>query len=175
MAQNIEIRKAAEADISRIIEVIEEAQAFLKSQGHDQWQNGYPNEKSFRADIQNENAYVFLKNGRLCGVLTLTVGIEPAYEEVRDIWQNGESYAAIHRMAVAKEERGSGIAHEMIEFAKEKSREKGAKSLRIDTHRGNIPMQRLLKKENFSYAGEIDYHFHGADPIRLGYEISLKK
>ena len=36
-------RKAEKNDLPRIIEIIHDAQAALKADGIDQWQNGFPN------------------------------------------------------------------------------------------------------------------------------------
>ena len=56
----IEIKKASFENIENIIEIINDAKSFLKSQGLDQWQQGYPNESSIRNDIINNNSYVLL-------------------------------------------------------------------------------------------------------------------
>ena len=39
------------SDISSILKIIEEAQAYLAMQNIDQWQNGYPNEKAILKDM----------------------------------------------------------------------------------------------------------------------------
>ena len=38
----MELRKAKREDLEQIMELIDNAKCFLRSQGVDQWQNGYP-------------------------------------------------------------------------------------------------------------------------------------
>ncbi|NLZ51738.1 MAG: GNAT family N-acetyltransferase, partial [Thermoanaerobacteraceae bacterium] len=38
----MKFRKAVEADIDSILNIIRQAQNYFKEQGIDQWQNGYP-------------------------------------------------------------------------------------------------------------------------------------
>ncbi len=47
-----------EDDISSILEIINQAQAYLAMQNIDQWQNGYPNEKAILKDVFNNDSYV---------------------------------------------------------------------------------------------------------------------
>ena len=58
-------------------------------------------------------------------------------------------------MAVSDECRGSGVARQMFALAEDLSLGWGKASLRIDTHPGNLPMQRLLGKCGFSRCGSV--------------------
>ena len=40
------------------MQIIAEAQAYLATQHIEQWQNGYPNEKSILNDLENNESYV---------------------------------------------------------------------------------------------------------------------
>ena len=70
---------------------------------------------------------------------------------LRDI---GE-YAVIHRIAVSEKIKGKGTAAKIIKLIEEKCKEKNIKSIKIDTHKDNISMQRLLEKSGFKYCGII--------------------
>ncbi|MDU2111026.1 MAG: hypothetical protein E7E92_00735, partial [Clostridiales bacterium] len=41
----MEFRKSTKSDVTKIMEIVKQAQEYFKSQGIDQWQNGYPNEE----------------------------------------------------------------------------------------------------------------------------------
>ena len=62
----------------------------------------------------------------------------------------------------------------MFREGERRAREDGLKSLRIDTHPGNIPMQRAISKGGFIYCGKIHL---AAGPekghLRLAYELPL--
>ena len=74
---------------------------------------------------------------------------EPNYATIRDgAWQDGSPYHVIHRMACAV--RGQGIAARCMAWCLEQDRH-----LRVDTHRDNIPMQRLLLRFGFRPVGTV--------------------
>ena len=54
----MELEKAQPADIPAIMEIVEEAKAYFRSQGVNQWQDGYPNAASIAWDIQNGYGYL---------------------------------------------------------------------------------------------------------------------
>ena len=63
--------------------------------------------------------------------------------------------------------RGSGLSGKIIGFAADFAKEKGRVSLRIDTHRGNAVMRRMLEKNGFKYCGII--HLEDGDE-RLAFQ-----
>ena len=54
----METRLANLNDISEIMPIIHDAQAFMKTLNMDQWQNNYPNESDFTIDINKKQCYV---------------------------------------------------------------------------------------------------------------------
>ena len=46
-------RKSTKSDVSKIMEIVKQAQEYFKSQGIDQWQNNYPNDEVINNDINN--------------------------------------------------------------------------------------------------------------------------
>ena len=61
----------------------------------------------------------------------------------------------MHRVGVAAEAKGRGIAGTMLNFACDKAAQMGLASVRIDTHADNKPMQRALQKAGFVSCGVI--------------------
>ena len=53
-------RKSTKSDVSKIMEIVKQAQEYFKSQGIDQWQNNYPNDEVINNDINNGESYVML-------------------------------------------------------------------------------------------------------------------
>ena len=47
----MEFRKSIKSDVSRIMEIIRQAQEYFKLQGINQWQNNYPNKEVINNDI----------------------------------------------------------------------------------------------------------------------------
>lgn len=150
-------RTSTTEDVPQIMTIIRQAQNYLRKQKVDQWQDGYPNEESVKADIENGVSYVYEKEGRIIGTLALIFEKEPTYEVIYDgEWKTEDiPYATIHRIAVKDECKGNGIAGEMLAEAEQTCKTRNVHCIRIDTHEDNFSMQRWLGKNGFEYCGWI--------------------
>lgn len=149
-------RIAKEDDLNEIMSIIEEAKAYLKVQGVDQWQNGYPNEEKILEDIASEESYVGELNGKIVATGYLSFCGEKTYEKIYNgQWLSIGPYAVYHRTAVSEKSRNAGIAKDFFQSLDKVVLEKGVKSIRIDTHKDNMPMQKFLKKNGYIYCGVI--------------------
>ena len=159
-------RKTEYADIPAVMKLIRQAQEYMKAQGIDQWQDGYPNEGSIAMDIAKGYSYVMEENKKIIGTMAVLFDGEPTYDNIYDgAWKTTEEpYAAIHRVAVDAECKGRGIAVDMVEEVVKMCREKGIRSIKNDTHKDNKSMQRLQAKTGFEYCGII-YLKDGAERI----------
>ncbi|MEA4896054.1 MAG: GNAT family N-acetyltransferase [Oscillospiraceae bacterium] len=172
----MENRLAEAADIGRIMEIVADAQRFLKESGVDQWQDGYPTPEAFLDDIEKGACRVFVVEGIVAGVLSVFFEPEPSYGEVENgSWLTGdEPYAVFHRAAVGRDYRGIGIASEMLYYAENMAKERGYKSMRGDTHRDNRAMRGLLEKRDYVHCGTIYLnHERNASNERVCYEKLL--
>ena len=155
----IEIRKTEARDLEALMPLFEEARATIAQLGIDQWQNGYPNRAVVLSDIERSQSHCVFVDGEICGTFALISDGEPTYNEIFDgEWLTGDErdqYFAIHRVAISVKCRGKGISTEIISFCAEKARAEGKISLRIDTHKGNVVMRRMLEKHGFSHCGTI--------------------
>ena len=167
------IRKTASCDADALLALFDEARKTIAALGINQWQNGYPNREVVDEDISKCRSYIVEHDGMTAGSFALIEDGEPTYDKIYNgEWLTGDTdcYIAIHRVAVAVCMRGKGTAAEIIEYAKEFAREKGRKSVRIDTHEGNVVMRRMLEKNGFTYCGEI--YLENGDP-RVAYELII--
>lgn len=151
----IDYRRATEADLEEILNLTAQAKAYLASQGLDQWQNGYPNEENFRQDMARGDGWLFTADGIPAGYLCITRQHEAAYDVIDGQWLTEGPYAAIHRIMVRPDLRGSGLASEMVQLAEDLSLGWGCAGLRVDTHLNNQPMLRMLGKNGFVLCGVI--------------------
>lgn len=152
----MEFRKAIYSDIDRIMHIIKNAQDHFRSEGIDQWQNGYPNYEIIKEDIQSDNTYVLLDHGKIVGTVFLSFDGEKTYEKIYEgEWLSHKEYAVIHRMAVDINYKGLGLASWVIKNLEEICLDKGIDCIKVDTHMENIPMTKVLKKNGFEYCGII--------------------
>lgn len=159
-------RKTRKEDIPEVMRLIDQAKAYMKESGIDQWQNGYPNAEAIQDDIDHDYSYVMEENEKIIGTLAVIFDGEPTYDKIYDgKWKTTEKpYAAVHRVAVDARCKGKGIAGAMIEEVVRMCRERGVRSIKNDTHRDNKSMQRMQAKNGFEYCGVI-YLLDGAERI----------
>lgn len=147
---------ATKENVSIIMTIIQEAQAYLKAQGIDQWQNNYPNIETINKDIENNNGYVLWRNNIIVGTVALIFGNDQTYHSIYNgKWLTEDKYAVIHRIAVNPDYHGLGLGSEMIKHIQVMCKNKGINSIRIDTHKKNKSMQNVLSKNGFVYCGII--------------------
>ena len=76
----MEFRKSTKSDITKIMDIVKQAQAYFKEQNIDQWQNNYPNEEVINNDIENGESYVMLENGNIIATTVISFTKETSYE-----------------------------------------------------------------------------------------------
>ena len=168
----MEFRKANKQDIPDIYKIIRQAQEYMKDNGIDQWQDGYPNEDSVNADVENSINYVYCKDDKVVGTIVVLFDGEKDYNNIyQGKWLTNKPYAATHRVAVDYNIKGHGTAGKMISHVEDMCKSKGIESIRVDTHKDNISMRKMLRKNGFVYCGII-YLGNGAE--RIAFEKVLK-
>ncbi len=177
LTEPLSFRKAVEADLPAIMEIVAQAQASLKRHRVDQWQDGYPREENFRFDLERGECFVLLHGDEVAGFFTLSAREEPSYAGITDgKWTEGVACCVLHRAAVAKKYRGGEMAAFLMKCVEDQAREWGLRGIRTDTHRKNKPMQTLLRENGYRYRGNITVRVNADhDPARQGYEKILKK
>lgn len=171
----MEIRRVQIEELEKVMEVINDAKAFLKLQSK-QWQQGYPNHESMSKDILLHNLFGVYENEELTCVAALIIGIEKTYVNmVEGRWEVETSPLdlVIHRIAISNKYRGKGYAFAMMNFAYKYAKENGCKSIKVDTHRVNSPMKNLLIKCGYKEQGVIDLNHGEEDQLRLAFELVI--
>ncbi len=176
LTQPVACRRAEEKDIDAIMLIVRQAKNYLKKNRVDQWQGDYPDEAAFRDAIAQGECYVMLYGERVAAMFCVTDKPEPCYDEITDgKWRCDGKYCTLHRIAVSAEFRGTGLSDMLIEQVVRIAEEKGADSVRVDTHRKNKAMQQLIKRMGFVYRGNVLVASEpGHDPARQGFEKVLK-
>src|SRR5690606_16695121 len=162
------IRKANINDLEAVQSIYADGRLLIASYGSPQWQNNYPSLEIIMNDFSKEAIYVYEEDNEIRGVMSV-FDYEKTYDVINGAWLSDKPYKVIHRIATKKGHYNKGISAKLINFVFEKL---DAKSIRIDTHKLNIPMQSLLLKLGFKYCGNILLN-QSEDPERLAYQKDL--
>lgn len=156
------IRRTKISDLAACEEIYEGAREYMKENGNpDQWKAGYPGTVEILSDIAMGHGYICEDKGEVLAVFYFAEGPDPTYLNIYGgAWQSDEPYSVIHRVAVKYHGRG------IIDFIFSECFEASG-HLRIDTHKDNIPMQRVLARNGFLPCGII--HLENGDE-RIAFE-----
>lgn len=152
------IRQADINDIDALMALFAEARMTIAALGIDQWQNGYPSLAVVSEDVSLNRSYVVEIDGAVIGTFVLIFDGEPTYDRIYDgawLTEDSQSYIAMHRVAISVARRGCGISTAIINYASKVALAADRNSLRIDTHKGNAVMRRMLEKHSFIHCGSI--------------------
>lgn len=147
-----------------IMRLIEEARSIMRSCGNvNQWIGGYPSEDTIVEDINNGHCYLCVEqSGEVVASFAFIPGPEPTYKEIYEgQWLNDKPYHVVHRLASTA--ASHGVFNDVMDYCLAE-----AGCLRIDTHRDNVIMRRVIHRYGFTYCGII-YLLNGDE--RLAYQI----
>lgn len=152
----MEFRQAKISDLDQIMEIIELSKKYLKETKVDQWQDGYPAKEDLRRDIESGNSYVLTNKDEIVATTVISLDGESTYNSIfNGEWITNEEYIVMHRVAVHNKYKGKGIFKELIKEAESLALNNDIFSIKIDTHRDNVSMQRAVVKNNFKRCGII--------------------
>lgn len=152
----MDIRQAFPNELDAIMAIIEQARAFLKVSGSDQWQGAYPDRETIFEDILQGYAWVAMDDGEILAYAAVIDGHEPAYDAIYDgKWAHDNyRYITFHRVAVASAARGKGVVQTFLQGLIEGH---DGPDFRCDTHEKNKAMQHIFDKLGFTYCGKVQF------------------
>lgn len=167
--------KAQEKDINIVMEIINDAKIYLKSQNSLQWNqpDGYPTENDLLKDIRNNCCYLYVENNEIIGTMSILYTPDENYYEIDGAWLSNDTYASIHRIAIKNSHHKKGIGVKMLLKAEEIVKKDNIYSIKIDTHKINQPMIKTIIKSGYIYCGVITLKRSKEDNLRNAYEKRL--
>ena len=166
---------ATEKDIDIIMEIINDAKVYLKNQNLKQWNldDGYPRKEDLLKDINNKSCYLYIEDDLVIGCMSIIFTPDENYEEINGKWLSNTKYASIHRIATKNNSHHRGIGIKMLLDAEEVVKNHDVFSIKIDTHKDNIPMTKTILSSGYTYCGIIKLKRSEIDNLRDGYEKRL--
>jgi putative nucleotidyltransferase with HDIG domain len=165
------LRYATPEDLDAIEVILNGGREYLRRQGLTQWQNGSgPTREIAAQDIARSEGFVF-ENGSVQGYAALSSGVDDVYTGIYDgAWhENSQIYISIHRVALSESIRGKGQGRAFMDELIAEALREGFHDIRIDTHRDNEIMRRVITDAGFTYRGKVMFPFE--DGERLAYQL----
>lgn len=181
MTDTLIMRRATPAEAPRVMDILNDGKRAIARFGIAQWQQGYPNIASVEADLAADACWVAVDAaGALVGTLALHAEPDPEYVSPEIAWltpntdaDGTPTYLAIHRCATAAGALKRGVMGFMFDEAAQLARAAGRRSLRVDTHPGNVAMRAFLERHGFTQIQEFELKTKGdaeTDLTRIAYE-----
>ena len=147
-------------DLPHIWAILQQAILRRKDDGSNQWQDGYPNPDVVANDIAKEVGYVLVIQDKIAAYCAILINDEPEYENLQGYWLTHADFVVFHRIAVADECLGQGIAKLMFQEIESFARQHHIHSIKADTNFDNAAMLHLFTHTGYVYCGEV--YFRGS-------------
>ena len=145
------VRKATAEDLPVILDLIDSGRRIMRENGNPhQWGDSHPTVAQIEDDIANGCSYVLMEDGRAIATFAFIPGPDVTYAVIYDgQWiDTDRPYYVLHRVASALGQHG--IMTSILDYCLTKTC-----NIRIDTHRDNLPMQKVITGSGFRYCGVI--------------------
>ena len=168
---NIVFRKAEPTEYEESWATIAYGKKTMYDNGRHQWTEEYPSPELIRSDIENGMAYVLMADGHVAAYGVVVLNGEPEYENLHDgTWLTTGDYYVVHRMAVAENFRGRGMAKRFMSSIEDMCRRTSVPSIKVDTNYDNVEMLTMLPEMGYVRCGRIEYEVGGT---RIAFEKKI--
>lgn len=155
-----DFRKASEAELPQIWDILQGAIRRRKEDGSNQWQNGYPNPEVVRRDIEKGVGFVLTEEGTVVGYTAVLINDEPEYDRIEGKWLTTGDFVVFHRVAISEDYLGKSFARKLLECIEAYALSSNIYSIKADTNFDNVAMLRIFEKMGYVYCGEV--YFEGS-------------
>jgi GNAT superfamily N-acetyltransferase len=145
----VNVRLATLEDVPVVGEMLDEATAFVRTMGRDQWPVPYPHEK-LCANVADGSLYMVEVEGRAAATFTLLVD-DPKF------WGERPPDAVyLHKLAVRRAFAGRGLGARIVEWVGEEAARRGRAFVRLDCQRDLPGIRRYYERLGFELRGELE-------------------
>ncbi|MBR5965137.1 MAG: GNAT family N-acetyltransferase [Treponema sp.] len=159
-------RKATSIDIKEICALVKDAICEMEKNGIHQWDDVYPTQEEFLADIEAQSLWVGLEGSQIAVIYALNKWQDPEYFKAAWTYR-GEAICVIHRLCVNPKFQRQGVAKNALAHIEDQLRQNGVKSIRLDAFSQNPFALRLYQKAGYEQRGEADW--------RMGHFLLMEK
>ncbi|GAB1328942.1 GNAT family N-acetyltransferase [Streptomyces sennicomposti] len=138
-------------DVSKLLAFREEAAAWLRGLGSDQWSRPYPADKLL-ATIEAGTVFMLRDGHTTVGTITLTPDAEDGLWTEEELT---EPAMFVNKLTVAREYAGQNIGGRLLDWAGERAYRAGALWVRLDAWTTNEGLQRYYIAQGFAHVRTV--------------------
>ena len=166
MTGSLTLRPGTSADAAPLLQLVRDCIAAMRAAGIEQWDEVYPNAEVIAKDIAGGTVEVLCDGPEIVACITIDSHLEAMWQGL-DWTPQSEPAAAVHRLMVHPSQQGRGIARQLMRHAEAVARQRGCRSIRLDTFPQNPAAMAL-------YPG-LGYRSTGRAMMRKGEFIGFEK
>lgn len=145
------IAPAEPDDVAKLLAFREEAAAWLRGLGSDQWSRPYPADKLL-ATIEAGTVFM-LRDGHItAGTITLTPDAEDGLWTGEELT---EPSMFVNKLTVAREYAGQNLGGRLLDWAGDRAHSAGGRWLRLDAWTTNEGLQRYYLAQGFTHVRTV--------------------
>jgi ribosomal protein S18 acetylase RimI-like enzyme len=152
---NAVIGLADAQDLPLLLKVVKDCISVMESQGINQWDTLYPDEKTLRNDIETENLRVARINGHIGGMIVLNEYQEVAYQQVQ--WRYEGRILVVHRLMVASAFQNQKLGTYLMRYAEDYAAANKYDAIRLDAFIQNPYAVKLYRGLEYLQAGIVTF------------------
>ncbi|MEV8209248.1 GNAT family N-acetyltransferase [Streptomyces sp. NPDC079189] len=145
------ITPAQPSDLPKLLAFREEAAAWLRGLGSDQWSRPYPADRLL-ATIEAGTVFMLRDQEVTAATITLTSEAEDG------LWTDGELSEPsmfVNKLTVARTHAGQDLGGRLLDWAGDRSHHAGAKWLRLDAWTTNRGLQQYYLRQGFTHVRTV--------------------
>lgn len=158
---NYSFRKATTNEIPAIWDILQQAIIRRRTDGSDQWQDGYPNPEVVKKDIDAGHGFVLTEDETIVGYTAVLINDEPEYAKIIGEWLSNDDFVVFHRVAISENHLGKGLSKKILEFIEDFALSNKIYSIKADTNFDNPAMLKIFEKSGYKYCGKV--YFRGSE------------
>ncbi|TXS36394.1 GNAT family N-acetyltransferase [Streptomyces sp. OR43] len=147
----MKITLAQPSDLPKLLAFREEAAAWLKDVGSDQWSRPYPADRLL-ATIEAGTVFMLWDQAVAAGTITLSTEPEDGLWEHQEL---AESSIFINKLTVARTHAGKNIGGRLLDWAGDRAHRAGVTWLRLDAWTTNRALQQYYLCHGFQHVRTV--------------------
>lgn len=117
----------------------------------------YPTRDTAKSALERSDLFMLEKENNILGLVILNNIEDESYKDITwSVQAQSNELLVVHTLAINPNFRNMGSAKALMNFAKEYAMENKLKTIRLDTHIGNIPAYTLYESLGYKLCGTIE-------------------